>query len=120
VRTVIVAATLLAVVGVGVYGQQGIPGDTVSLSLIGDSIDRRPVNGYDGIIRTGPAEDVMTVTGNVVVIINGVRIKSDTAVWHPAANAIDIGRGGAARIDLPGRVSSLRICASAGADKCRQ
>ena len=109
-RRIMLAVAVLGVLGISTDGQAQAPSDNgVSLSIMGDSVDRRPLHGYDGVIRPGRAENVTTATGNVVVIINGVRITTDRAEWHSGSNAIDIGRNGAARIELPGRISSLRI-----------
>ena len=107
-RKTIFAVAGLVALGITVYGQaQSDAG--VSLSLTADSIDRRPINGYDGIVRPGPAEYVTTAIGNVVIIVNGVRVTTDQAAWHSGSNVIELGRNSVARIDLPGRVTSLRI-----------
>jgi hypothetical protein len=110
VRRLILAIATLVVLGIGVYGQ--VPrtsNDGVSLALMADSIDRKPVHGYDGVIRTGRAETLTTAIGNVVIIVNGVRVTTDQAAWHSGSHVIEVGRNSAARIELPGRVTGLYV-----------
>jgi hypothetical protein len=120
VRRLILSVAIVVVAGIAVYAQARTSKDAVSVALMADSISHQPLHGYDGVIRTGPAETVTTAIGNVVIIVNGVRVTTDQAAWNSGSNVIEIGRNSAARIELPGKVSSLRICASAAGDKCLQ
>jgi hypothetical protein len=42
----------------------------------------------------------LTLSGNLVIVVNGLRITTDSAVFDPASNVIEI-KGGNTRIELP-------------------
>lgn len=111
VRTIVLAVALVS--GFGMHGraQTPTPASTgsVSLSLMADSVEYRPVHGYDGVVRPGRAEHVTMLNGNVVIEINGVRVTADTAAWYSATNLIELGRGGTTRIQIPGPVTSYSV-----------
>jgi hypothetical protein len=83
--------------------------ESVSLSLTADSVDTRPLHGYDGVARPGPAEQVTTLSGNVEILINGMRVTADHAVWYWQTNTIELGRGDVTRIQFPGRIRAFRV-----------
>jgi lipopolysaccharide assembly outer membrane protein LptD (OstA) len=62
-------------------------------------VTRRPAFGYDGIVREGPADNIVTASGNVVVLINDIRVTTDTALWHWDSTEIEL--AGGVRVQLP-------------------
>lgn len=106
-RKIILAVALVLVLGMYAYAQT-IAGEPVSLSLSANMITTRPANGYDGIVRIGRADNVLTASGNVVIVINATRVTADTAVWHWGSKEIEL-NGGSVRIELPGPVTAIRI-----------
>jgi hypothetical protein len=106
-RSMIVTIGFFCGVCAFAYAQPEVrPG--VSLELVGDIVTTAPVDGYDGVVRSGRAQHVTTASGNVLIVINGVRVTADSAVWHQASNEIELA-GGGVRIQLPGNPTSLRI-----------
>jgi hypothetical protein len=103
----IILAIAITLSGAYAYAQN-VMRPSVSLELRADVVTNTPVNGYDGIIRSGRAQYVTTATGNVVLVINGIQVTTDTAVWHVDSNEIELGSGGAV-IRLPGYPTSLRV-----------
>ena len=67
----------------------------------------RPANGYDGIVRVGRPDMVVTASGNLVIVINGIRVMADTAVWHRGAMKIELGDG--VHLELPARPTSITM-----------
>jgi hypothetical protein len=106
-RHIIVALVFVTSIGAYAYAQNSMR-PSLSLELLGDIVTTTPVNGYDGIIRSGPAQYVTTASGNVLLVINGIQVTTDTLVWHQDSNEIELGTGGVV-IRLPGPPTSLRI-----------
>ena len=50
---------------------------------------------------------VVTASGNVVIVINGIRVTADTAVWHLGAMKIELGDG--VHLELPARPTSITM-----------
>ena len=105
-RTTLLAFALVSGLGVYVYAQSAA-NPRVSLSFTANSISVRPASGYDGIVREGKADNILTARGNVVIVINDIRLTTETAVWHWDATRIELA-GGTASIDLPGAPTSIR------------
>jgi hypothetical protein len=105
----ILAAAFVSGLGINAHAQTLASSESVSLSLTADNVDRRPVNGYDGIIREGRAAHVMTLTGNVVIEINGMRVTADMARYYSATRLIELGEGGRSRIEIPGRITAFSV-----------
>ena len=100
---------LACLIGIGGYVYaQNTTRSSLSLELTGDIVTTAPVSGYDGVIRSGRAQYVTTATGNVLIVINGIQVTADSAVWHQGSNEIELA-GGGARIQLPGYPTSLRV-----------
>jgi len=105
-RIIVLIVTLVA--GLGTYAYAQNADQVVDLSLEADSIISMPVNGYDGVVRPGRAEHILTASGNVVLILYGMLMRTDMVVWHRAKGVIEL-NGGSVRIELPGRVRSHRF-----------
>jgi lipopolysaccharide assembly outer membrane protein LptD (OstA) len=100
---------LVAVVGLGAYVYAQTPSEQrLSLSFVADIITTVPVNGYDGIVRIGRADNVLTASGNVVILVNRTRLTADAATWHWGAREIEL-NGGIVRVELPNRPTSISI-----------
>src|SRR5882672_1554922 len=96
-----VSLMLAFLIGIGGYVYaQNTTRPSLSLELTGDIVTTTPVNGYDGVIRTGRAQYVTTASGNVLIVINGIQVTADSAVWRQDTNEIELA-GGRARIQLP-------------------
>ena len=78
-----------------------------SLSLWADTMTDRPANGYDGIVRVGRPAMVVTASGNVVIVMNGIQLFADTAVWHQGSTDIEL--GGGVHVELPTRPTSFSM-----------
>jgi lipopolysaccharide assembly outer membrane protein LptD (OstA) len=85
---------------------QSTGSQTVSLSLTADTLSRTPKHGYDGVVRVGSAEHVITASGDVVIVINGTRVTADTFRWDRSSNVIEL-NGGSIRLELPAPPSSF-------------
>ena len=103
-RRIILAATLVSACGAYAFAQT-VP-NPVSLSFTADTIRVRPAFGYDGIVREGKADNILTATGNVIVVVNDMRLTSNTAAWHWDSKEIEL--AGGVRIELPAVPTSLR------------
>ena len=90
-RKVLLAVALVAGVGVYVYAQTAAT-PRLLLSFVADSVTQGPAFGYDGIVRQGPADNIVTASGNVVVVINDLRMTTETAVWHWGSREGEDGR----------------------------
>jgi hypothetical protein len=106
-RRMILTLVFVTSIGAYAYAQTGMR-PSVSLELLADVVTTTPVNGYDGVIRSGRAQHVTTASGNVLLVINGIQVTADTAVWYEESNEIALGSGGAL-MRLPGPPTSLRI-----------
>ncbi len=84
------------------------PTTTLSLEFSGDSLTTTPANGYDGVVREGPADNVVRASGNALVIINGTRISAESISWHWGSNEIEL-NGGSVRIALAMRPTAIKI-----------
>ena len=80
----------------------------LGLSIEADSIQRLIAVQDIGVIKEGPANLPLTASGNVVVVIDGLRIMADSAVWHQHENRLEL-NGGSVQIKLPRRPTSLRL-----------
>ena len=101
------AITLAASFGMYVLAQTA---DTQqpAISIEADSIQQLiPVQDI-GVIKKGPANLPLTASGNVVVVVEGLRITANSAVWHQHENRIEL-NGGSVQIELPRRPTSLRL-----------
>ena len=79
-----------------------------AISIEADSIQRLiPVQDI-GVIKEGPANVPLTASGNVVVVVEGLRITTDSAVWHQRENRLEL-NGGSVQIELPRRPTSFRL-----------
>ena len=101
------AITLSASFGMYALAQTTDPRQT-AISIEADSIQQLiPVQDI-GVIKNGPANLPLTAFGNVVVVIEGLRITADSAVWHQHENRLEL-NGGSVQIELPRRPTSLRL-----------
>jgi hypothetical protein len=107
VRKALLAVAVITGLGVYAYAQTTAK-PQLSLSFVADSVTRRPAFGYDGVVREGPADDILTASGNVVVRVNDVRMTADTAVWHWGSREIELA-GGSVRIELPIAPTSIHF-----------
>jgi hypothetical protein len=74
--------------------------DGVSVSLEANSAERLiPVQDI-GVVKQGRANIPLTLSGNVVLVMNGIRITADSAVYQFGSNVIEL-NGGSVRIELP-------------------
>ena len=105
-RKIVVAVTLASGLGISSFAQTA--DQPVSISVEADSIQRLISVQEIGIVKDGPANLPLTAKGNVVIVLNGIRITADSAVWDRASRQIEL-NGGSARIDLPGPATFLRI-----------
>ena len=105
-RITVVFPTVVLVIGLVVYGNAQTQQD--SLSIEADTITRLiPIEDI-GVLKVGPADVPLTASGNVVLVINGVRVTGDLAVWRSGSKEIEL-NGGSVRIQLPPGPSSLTI-----------
>ena len=106
-KKLLLAATLASCFGIYAFAQTA---DTQksAISVEADSIQRLiPVHEI-GVIKEGPANLPLTASGNVVVVINGLRITADSAVWHQRENRLEL-NGGSVQIELSRRPTSMRL-----------
>lgn len=93
---------------VSIQTRQPAVGGPVSISLEADSAQRLiPVQDIS-VIKEGPANLPLTLSGNVVIVVNGMRITSESAVYHFGSNVIEL-NGGSVRIELPASPTSIGI-----------
>ena len=99
--------TIVLAAGFGIYlNAQSSPASRLTLSFSADTSFMQPEFGYDGVIRPGPANNVSTFTGNVVIRINDITITTDKASWHMRSNVIEFTNG---RIELPRAPTAFSI-----------
>lgn len=103
---------VVVVLAIGVfyaYAQiQTTVNQPVSISLQADYVQRLiPVQDI-GVIKEGKANLPLTLSGNVVIVVNGMRITADSAVVNFGSNLIEL-NGGSVRIELPGSPTSIGI-----------
>jgi hypothetical protein len=63
------------------------------LSLVADSVETKPVFGYDGILREGPAQNIVTTAGKAVIRINDIEMTADRAAWRWGSREIELTSG---------------------------
>jgi lipopolysaccharide assembly outer membrane protein LptD (OstA) len=79
-----------------------------AISIEADSIERLIPVQEIGVIKDGPANIPLTASGNVVVVIEGIRITANSAVWHQRENRIEL-NGGSVQLELPRQPTSFRL-----------
>ena len=100
-RKVFVAAALVTAFGIYSFAQT-TEKPRLLLSIVADSVERRPVSGYDGIIREGTAQNVVTAVVNGVVNINDIQMTADKAVWLWGSRDVELTTGDVSmRVVLP-------------------
>ena len=106
-KTFMLAITLAASFGMYALAQT-IDTRQPAISIEADSIQRLIHVQDIGVIKEGPANLPLTASGNVVVVVEGLRITANSAVWHQRENRIEL-NGGSAQIELPRRPTSFRL-----------
>lgn len=106
-KKLMLATTLVASFGIYALAQTA---DTQQpgISIEADFIQRLiPVQDI-GVIKEGPANLPLTASGNVLVVIEGLRITADSAVWHQRENRLEL-NGGSVQIELARRPTSMTL-----------
>ena len=116
-RRILFAAVVLGL-GICTYAQSTAPSRPYlslaaaspppSFSMVADTITSGPVNGYDGVVRIEKADSVVTASGNVVIVLNEIRMTADLAVWHWGSTQVELD-GGRVHLELPIRPTSIQI-----------
>jgi hypothetical protein len=91
-RKVFVAAALVTAFGIYTFAQT-TEKPRLLLSIVAGAIERRPVFGYDGILREGPAQNVVTAVGSAVININDIQMTAEKAVWRWGSREVELTTG---------------------------
>jgi hypothetical protein len=88
----------------------------LSVTVEADTITRLIPVEATGLAKAGPANLALTAFGNVVIIINGLRVTADTAVWRRETHEIEL-NGGSVRVHLPRNMAAFSILPRRGATR---
>jgi hypothetical protein len=91
-RKAFLAAVLLTCLVIAPYAQT-VRESRLLLSLVADSVETTPVFGYDGIVREGPAQNIVTAAGKAVIRINDIEMAADRAAWRWGSREIELTSG---------------------------
>jgi hypothetical protein len=97
-KMLLTAGLVLSSLGMYTYAQTQRTIETKFFRAIVTEPDVSPSVRADFTQRL--ADGSLRLTGNVVIIVNGVRITTDSGVFYPDSNVIEI-TGGNAHIKLP-------------------
>lgn len=89
------------------FAQQANPPQS-AISIEADSIQQLIPVQEIGVLKEGPANIPITASGNVVVVVEGVRVTANSAVWHRRENRIEL-NGGSVQLELPRQPTSFRL-----------
>src|SRR5688572_3931523 len=104
-RKIVFAVVIASALGMSSFAQSP---QQSALHIEADSIQQLiPVQDI-GVMKEGPANLPLTVSGNVVIVSDGYRITADSAVWHRRENRIEL-NGGSAQIELARRPTSFSL-----------
>jgi hypothetical protein len=109
-KIALLVVILVLVIGVFyAYAQiQTTVNQPVSISLQADSVERLiPVQDI-GVIKEGKANLPLTLSGGVMIVVNGVRITAASAVYQYGSNVIEL-NGGSVRVELPASPGSIGV-----------
>lgn len=105
---VILAITLAASCGLYAFAQTSDAAWPLKVELEADSMDRLFVEAGTDSPNQTRAYFPFRYFGNVVIVINDVRITARSAIWHEQGTRLEL-NDGEVRIELPREPTALKI-----------